>query len=407
MLLSPRRAPLQSVGRCVRSVHGWAACAADLAPWLPRYVPNRPSAAPTSSGVTVCRFPTGSALHAPGDAFMARCRRQWQGVALNVYARRRPASVTTAASATPPHDTNANTTATVATRPSATRRSSVGRSSPLLPCPARPPAPSLLLHVSVLSNKRRVSRLAPLRNRARRRLSAAVMSVLAVGARGGVDVWVDCTLASGLVSARSLRLEAEEAMQAVGALHAHKGATSSPPSQATAWRQRLTAVAATRGNSPPGSSAQPAPSLSLPLAGLPVSMQLAISLHSHSSAALPGAALLSRLSHLCSAILQPPVTPLSRHSAPFLLLQPYTSRHHKLEQRRQLRQCVSGGIGSTGSMSSGGQQQLGARQVEECVHWLTEREGESRQEAAAVLCEARAWLSYMLHDGGSHATSNI
>ena len=65
-------------------------------PFLPRYVSNRPCAKLTSSsGVTVCRFP---ASQRPARARRhcqhgsATARRQWLGVAMNVYAKLRPAN---------------------------------------------------------------------------------------------------------------------------------------------------------------------------------------------------------------------------------------------------------------------------------------------------------------------------
>ena len=357
---------------------------------------------------------------------MQRCRRQWLGVAMNVYAKLRhnntAATATTTAqpySSSTATTTTATTTATsTATSTAATGYSSAGRASSLscnrlLPAPARLPPCSSVLHVSVLSSKRRVSRLAPLRNRARRRVTAAVMSVLSAGARGGLDVWVDTNLASGLVSAHSLRAEADEAMRAVGALQPHRASEKSSVSfsQSTMWRQRLVAAAASRerlGGLPATSSplsARPASTL------LPVSMQLAIALYSHSSPSLPGGALLSRLSHLCSVILQPPVSALSRHSGPFSLLQPYTSRRHKHSQRRQLRQCIAASTEPVADSSRTQSPQdaalLGVRVVEECVRWLSEREGEGRQEVAAVLCEARVWLSFIVHSDGNNATSAV
>ena len=365
---------------------------------LPCFVPNRPHAAPSSSGVTVCRFPTGSGQHAPGDSAMQRCRRQWLGVAMNVYARPRLSQ-----GPPPPQSASASR------QPSAGRRLSPS-DSPLLPAPPRLPHSSAVLHVSVLSNKRRVSRLAPLRNRARRRVTAALMAALSVGAKGGLDVWIDTTLASGLVSSRWLWDEAAEAMRAVGALQPNRSAS---PSASTVWRQRLTAMVASR-ESVAGTS-QPTPQLparsavSHPPQVMSVSMQLAIALFSHSSPTLPGAAMLSRLAHLCSSILQPPATVLSRHNSPFLPLQPYTSRHHKHVQRRQLRQCIAAGAAS----ATAGRPMLGVRQVEECLRWLSEMEGEGRQEVAAVLCEARVWLAHMLQvhsdgrwaDGGTVAAA--
>ena len=126
-------------------------------------------------------------------------------------------------------------------------------------------------------------------------------------------------------------------------------------------------------------------------------MQLAIALSSHCSAELSGAVLLSRLSHLCDTILQPPVSSLARHSQPFLLVQPYTSRHHKHTQRRQMRHCIAATTSQPDTTAPHSKaSQLGIRRVEECVRWLSDREGEGRQEMAAVLCEARVWLSYIV-----------
>ena len=402
MLRLPSVAPRCCASRpSVRHVHTSAALLSS-SPSLPRYVYNRPSAAPSPSGVTVCRFPTGSGLHAPGDKAMQRCRRQWQGVAMNVYAKQRPAALSTAASPWPPPAARSGTA-------SRTRRSA--SDDRLLPAPPRLPPPSSLLHVSVLSSKRRVSRLAPLRNRARRRLTAALMSALnAGGARGGLDVWVDATLAAGLVSAHWLRAEAEEAMRAIGALQPQRSLSQSN-SQPTMWKQRLLAVAASRETDGGLTSVQP-PSVSaaarLAATPLPVAMQLAIALHSHCSPRLSGPALLSPLARLCSAILQPPVSALYRHSGSFPLLLPYTSRRHKHTQLRQLRQCIGSSTDTADSRASRDESVLGVRKVEECVRWLSEREGEERQEVAAVLCEARVWLSYIVQlRSDSNSSSNI
>ena len=343
---------------------------------------------------------------------MHRCRRQWLGVALHVYARLRHHSHSTAATAAAAAAAGSSPPQSHSRSASPRRRLLSG--SRLLPAPAILPPPSRVLHVSVLSNKRRVSRLAPLRNRARRRITAAVMSVLSDGARGGLDVWIDATLASGLVSADWLRAEAEEAMRAVGALQPHRASerSTSSVSQSTMWRQRLMAAAASRERAGVllASPANPPPPGRSASALCPVAMQLAITLYSHTSATLPAAALLSRLAHLCELILQPPVSALSRHNSPFLLLQPYTSRHHKHTQRRQLRQCIAAAVTERSrgqSHSTTEAALLGVRQVEECVRWLSEREGEGRQEMAAVLCEARVWLSYMAQSDALTGASNV
>ena len=389
---------------------------------LPR--PELPRAAPNADGLIVCRFPKERKSSSYQSLVQSQRNSQHSGLlrhcslSFTLWAQRRTEDWTTRPADAAAASRRSSPAAAASAAASASRAWTPGSGpawpfhphslSALLPAPEPLPASSSLIFLSCFSRKSRTSSQAVTRNRATRRLSAALHRVLSEQGSGGVDVWCESNLCAVVMHWQDLLCEAREAVSRLGIARrridadvmywrqgedeadgggrqqqqaAGRGRRTRTRRSALWWRDVLLRQERESVAEAGLQSRSASPSL-LSAGALPQSLCLALALHSRSSASLPASLLHHHLCLLTAQLLWPASAPSSRFALPSSLMSLPSSRRSQHQQRRQLVHAMAG------------EGTRGWREVRQAVALIMGRSGHrERQEAQAVVAELGLWFA--------------